>query len=300
MKRFLTRIFLFFLIIIVIDLLSGKMFDYMLKNAKGGDNARNFFINTQVDTDILIFGSSRATHHYNPFIFQDSLKMTCFNAGQDGNGAIYSYARYQLICQRYAPKLVIYDVLPMFDLTIGEDNHRYLGSLRPYYSMAGIPEVFDMVDKTEKIKMKSNLFRYNSQFLQIVNDYVHPIKSAGEKGYLPLNEKFDTMKVVKNDDVSIDFDTLKILCLNKFVKESPTTRIVFCVSPIWYGMNPQQLQPIRDICEKEGLQFVDFSNDPKYVHNNNLFRDGLHLNSKGADMFSKELINVINNERDAL
>ena len=38
--------------------------------------------------DILIFGASQAQHNYNPRIIRDSLRMSCFNAGQDGGHSI--------------------------------------------------------------------------------------------------------------------------------------------------------------------------------------------------------------------
>ena len=41
MKKYLIKIVFLFLIIIVIDIVSGKVFGYMLEHAKGGDNGRN-------------------------------------------------------------------------------------------------------------------------------------------------------------------------------------------------------------------------------------------------------------------
>ena len=36
--------------------------------------------------------------------------------------------------------------------------------------------------------------------------------------------------------------------------------------------------------------FLDFSNVPKYVHNNVYFKDGSHLNARGADEFTCDLV----------
>lgn len=65
------------------------------------------FISDEVDANILIFGSSRAAHHYVPSILSDSLDMSCYNCGMDGNGIIYGYGKLKTITARYYPKIVI-------------------------------------------------------------------------------------------------------------------------------------------------------------------------------------------------
>ena len=82
MKKFLFRIVLFFALILVVDVVVGKVFAYMVDNAKGGDNGRNNYICNTVNADVLVFGSSRAFHHYNPIIIEDYLGKSCYNCGQ--------------------------------------------------------------------------------------------------------------------------------------------------------------------------------------------------------------------------
>jgi hypothetical protein len=292
MQKFLLKTTLFFVLIAIIDVFSGKIFAYLIEHAKGGDNWRNNYICNSVNDDILIFGSSRAMHHYNPIIISDSLKLSCYNCGQDGNGVILNEARYQLILQRYKPKLLVYDVHPGFDLLVQGDNHKYFKWLKAYYDRTGIPEVFESVDSTEKYKMLSRMYRYNSNCTQIVSDYIHPIAEKGINGYIPKNIEFDTMKVRKGaieHQIPV-FDSLKISYIEKMVEESTGTKIVFVVSPYWNGTDTIPFQPIRDICKEKNIPFLDFSNNPKYVHNNTFFYDGSHLNARGADEYTKDFI----------
>lgn len=299
MQKFLLKSFLFFAIVAIIDILSGKLFAYLVEHSKGGDNWRNNYICDSVNDDILVFGSSRAFRHYNPVIFSDSLNMTCYNCGQDGNGAIFNEARYQLILQRYRPKVLIYDIFPEFDLLEGEDNHKYLKWLKAYYDRTGIPEVFESVDDTEKYKMLSQMYRYNTNCIQIISDYLHPLHSKGINGFRPLDEEFDTMKVRK-DEIKPEtpvYDSLKISYINKMIKKSIDTKIIFVVSPFWNGADTKPYQAIRDICREKNIPFIDFSNNPKYVHNNAYFRDGAHLNARGADEYTKDLIIELRNRK---
>ena len=292
MKKYIIKIAVFFLIVTILDVIAGKTFSYLVDNTKGGDNGRNNYICNEVNEDILIFGSSRALHHYNPILLSDSLGLSCYNCGQDANGSILNYGRYQLICQRYHPQILIYDVFPDFDLLAGDDNHQYLGWLRAYYERKGIPEVFESVDATEKYKMMSNMYRYNSKFIQIISDYIHPFQSDGIFGFRPYDVEMDTMKISKKPIKKKDyiFDALKISYIEKMIDESESTKFIFAVSPHWSGMDTLQFQPIKDICQKRDIPFIDFSNNPKYVHHNEFFKEGSHLNARGADEFSRDLI----------
>ena len=273
----------------------------MVSHAKGGDNGRNNYINNEVKKDILIFGSSRALHHYNPTILSDSLGLSCYNCGQDGNGIILNYGRFQLIKERYVPTLIIYDVMPLYDYMTGEDNHKYLGWLKAYYDKKGIPDLFDTVDPCEKYKMQCQMYRYNTKFIQIISDFVHPFQSKGICGYRPIFSNMDTLKISKknknekhlNNYNDVPIDSFKVQYLKKFISEMKNTKLVFINSPLWYGMDSTELKPIIEICEQSNIPFYDFANDMKYVHKNEYYKDPAHLNSKGADLFTKDLIKVL-------
>lgn len=293
MKKFIYRIIIFLTCLFVADMVAGMVFSLLVGKAKGGDNWRNNYICDKTNEDILILGSSRAIHHYNPIIISDSMGMSCYNCGQDGNGIILNYGRYDMIMQRYTPKIIIYDIQPSFDLMAGDDNHKYLKWLKAYYNRNGIPEIFESVDKTEKFKMMSNLYKYNSIFVQIIGDYLHPLQSSGQKGFRPLYGDMDKMKISKKEELeeTIHYDSLKLAYWNEFINKSKMVKLVFVISPTWNGMSPSHYKPIQEICHDRGFLFINFANDLKYMHNYAYFKDGGHLNSKGADEFTKDLIN---------
>lgn len=299
MKRFLLfllKVGLFFLALIVVDRALGKAFAYMGEHAKGGYVGHHVYVTDKTNEDILIFGSSRAIHHYNPQIITDSLGMTCYNCGQDGNGIVLFYGMWHMIKERYQPKKIIYDINTSFDLYEGESNQKYLGWLRMDYNRPGVKQVFNAVDPTEKYKMLSMLYRYNSKFMQIITDYVHPIFGIEGNGFLPLKGELDKMKVRdENTEKSTDekVDSLKLSFINKLIDETEGGDLVFVASPKWYKPNAVDYKPIIEICERRGVKFLDFSADEKYVHQNEWFKDGTHMNARGADEFTKDLINKL-------
>lgn len=293
MKKFLLRIAIFFAILVVIDRVAGYAFSYMSKHSKGGYVGHHNYITDGVHEDVLIFGSSRAIHHYNPQIIADSLGLSCYNCGQDGNGILLFYGWWQIMKEHHKPKVIIYDITSAFDLHVGEDNHKYLGWLKESYERANVREIFAAVDKTEKVKMLSQMYRYNSKFQEIAADYIHPLHVVKENGFLPLQGEVDTMRIRKDINTPAEMiqdDPMKISYMNKFIDDAEGVCLIFVASPKWYGSVTNEYSAIRSICEERGIPFMDYSNDPKYVHSNVYFKDGTHLNARGADEFTRDLI----------
>ncbi len=297
MKQFVIKLSFLSIIIIICDVVIGKTMDYVVKNITVGGRGRDNYICDKSVDDILIFGSSRAVHHYNSTMIEDSLGMSCYNCGDDGNGIILSYGRLLMIEDRHKPLIIIYDVNPSFDIE-QNDNSKYLGWLKARYERKGIAQIFKDVDKTEQYKMMSNMYRHNSTFFQNLITFLTSISNdTGDKGFRPIDGEFDKMKIDANFDINSDsienLDSLKIGYIKQFIEASKDAKLFFVVSPIWYGMNTQKTNSVKQLCKEMNIPFIDFSNNYKYVHNSNYFSDGVHLNRIGADEFTKDLISKI-------
>lgn len=292
MKRFVLKVIAFFVIISVLDIAGGLGLKWLTTHARGGFTYRDNYICDSLRTDILLSGSSRCVRHYNPQIISNSLGVSCYNSGQMGNGIILNYGRLLMINERQKPKLVIYDLHPGFDLLIGDDNHRYLTWLKGHYDRAGIADIFNSVDNTERYKMSSQLYRYNSRIIELISDYLQPLSNAKPDGFSPLKGEIDRLKIRKKSEGKrkYRFDDLKLEYINKFIQEVGADNMVFVVSPSWYGMDTLQFKPVKEICERQHIPFFDYSNDPKYVRNEIYFKDGNHMNERGANEFTKDLL----------
>ena len=289
MKKFFLKTMLFFAIIVISDISFGHFMSYAVNSIEVGGQGRDNYICNEAKEDVLVFGSSRAVHHYNSALLEDSLGMSCYNCGEDGNGIFLNYARLLMAREHHLPKIIIEDVAPGFDLE-KNDNHTYLGWLKARYDRNGIKEIFNDIDENEQYKMLSQMYRYNSKFLQNIVVFFTSISSdTGIKGYRPIDEKFDSLKIRTIKD-EWEKDSLKLKYLNKFIDISRGSKLFFVVSPMWYGMDTTKLSPLKTVCFERGIPLIDYSNNPKYVHNSKYFVDGTHLNSHGADEFTKDLI----------
>ena len=282
----------FLAIFFVIDRLAGMALNYVSTHPRGGMTAHRNYITDHTNEDILVFGSSKARYGYNPQIVTDSTGLTCFNCGEDGSGIILFYAWWKIISHRYHPKVLIYDVHPQYD-TLEGDNYECLWRLRRFYGRDDIRPLFDSVEPREKWKMLSMMYRYNSTFTELAADFIHPVNSSTPNGYVPRTGRINPNRPMEKpwyDGVALTFDSLRLACLEKLANEMGPTHLVFVSTPVYFGMNPDTYNPIRELCTKHDLLFLDYVNDPDFLMKPDFFNDRNHLSSTGADAFTRRLI----------
>ncbi len=275
------------LIVVTLDIVVGIVGVTLVNHAKGGDTKRKTYISNDVDANILIFGSSRAAHHYDPAVLEDSLELSAYNCGFDGNGIICAYGYIKMIEKRYHPKVIIYEVTPGFDLLVG-DNHKYLGQLRYFYDRGDIPDIFCNVDKKERYKMVSNMYRFNSALPQLVMDNLHPLRSDN-KGYRPLNDGKEVHEPKENlDKECYEYDSLKLYYIERLINDcTGTTTLVFTISPLYTNTSDGVLAPIQSLCAKYGVPLINHYTDSAFNNHQEYFNDASHLNVHGATEYSK-------------
>lgn len=295
MKKYLIKILVFFIAIAVLDFFFGIACQYMNDHSKGGGIKSRHYVCKESTEDVLIFGSSRAKHHYVPDIIEDSLGMSCYNTGEDGNGIILCYGFLKMITQRYSPKLIIYDVTG-FDM-YEDDNTKYLDLMKPYYHEPGIDSIFWKVNPKSRIMMLSNLYRYNTTCLRVIGNYIHPMTSY-PKGYLALNNTMDYEPNFKEGN-KVEEDTLKLHFFERFIQltKNKNIKLVCCVSPYYYKASKDisQFEPIKNLCKQYEIPFLYYGSDPTIAENKTYFSDRFHMNDYGARFYTSILMSEITN-----
>ncbi len=297
MKKYIYRIVVFLAILIVVDIIWALAFDKIESRIEIGGTGRNNYICDIVSDDIIIFGSSRAENHYNAQMMMDSLGISCYNCGESGCGITLNYGRLLLLLERHTPKLIIYELTPDYDFLKGQnDIHKGLTLLKKYRNKDGINSLFQDFDKTEPYKLLCGLYRHNSSFLQnSITYFFHLSYSSGIRGFRPIDQQLDTMKIKKDylpydSKEGYDYDSMKLKYLKKFLAKTKDIKTILVVSPMWYGQDDAVLDSIKPLCNQEDIILLNYANSPKYNHNNQFFVNGTHLNAKGADEFTRDLI----------
>jgi hypothetical protein len=295
-KKLITNLAIVIIVVLVLDFAIGRTLRYFYFKETSGFHFRTSYAMESATDEILIFGSSRANHHYVPEVLQDSLKMSLYNTGRDGNGILFQMALLQSVLKRYVPKLIILD----FFEDIGKNRKDYdrLAALLPYYrTHEEVRKTIGLRSSFEKIKLFSEIYPFNSQILSIAigNLEMNKDRFTDIKGYVPLTgELQDNIPVV--NEQKFEVDSVKLNAFREFIclaKESDT-KIVVIYSPIFrnYEKNPET-EICSRICKEENVPYWDFSKDTLFLNHNHLFRDIYHLNFTGAKIFSELIVEKI-------
>lgn len=296
---FFYRFFILFLVLAFIDLVAGNMLTHFYFKINHDENYRTTYVIERAREQILIIGSSRATHHYNPDAIGDSLKMSCYNAGRDGNFIFYYYAVLQSVVKRYKPQMIILDIAAE-DIEVKSDSYDKISTLLPYYkNHPEIRSIIELKSPFEKYKLISRIYPYNSNLLRIVLGNLDLRNKKNnelqEKGYIKAGSKWDRPLQLMSD--SNDLDTIKTHYLRLFIECCRNEGINLCIfsSPTYLKSNQEwnYVGVIREMAAAYQVPFWDYSQDPYYLCHPALFSDVHHLNVEGAEVYSQQVINDV-------
>lgn len=294
MKKLIKRIFIFFAVVALIDMAFGMSCSYLVSHAKGGSTRNHHYIAKECDKDILFFGSSRCMKHYVPMIVEDSLGMSCYNCGELNNGIVYLYGRLIMMTNRYTPKIIVYDVHSGTDI-VNSDNIQYLGWLKRYYDEPGMKDIFTMVNPTEHCKMRSQLYRNNGYFVQMLTDNIHPVSAPLYSGYCPVYETMEYDPVVTEPKQLTEWDPVKKECMIRFVElcRKKGILLVFALSPRYGAIRPECDDIIKIFAEQYHVPLIDHYADPDISMQKKYFADAIHMNHLGATEYTKRIIHEL-------
>lgn len=289
-------------ILLVVDVFVGwageKYAKWLNKKPIKRDSALvNYKLNAATP-DVAIIGSSTAICHYDPDIIHDCLMAwqgkdyDVFNMGVSNQRLTYDYYALKCLLERTTPKMVIIDVWASY---LGEEGkyERY-EAFRPYINMNNhIREMFETHGQNS-FMMKSNMYCYNTELVYLL---MAPAFRSNEKVNGFSKNKSEIAKIEKSSEkdttclypLSVnEFDSMIGLIkdhnLAAFIVLSPTLRPSDTAS--------QSYQYMKKKCEEESIPFLDYSNDEDY-YQEHLFRDDVHLNYYGAEIFTRNLMRDI-------
>jgi hypothetical protein len=305
--KFLKRLFLFLIVLIVVDYSLGFLLETAYFSQKKGQFAQTTYAVDSTKQDILIFGSSRAVRHYSPSIIGKALNMSCYNVGRDAQLIPYYAAIQEATLKRYKPKLIIVDV-NSWELSPGEGKYEKLSILLPYCRRH--PELRSYVEqgsKQERLKLWSRIYPYNSSLFVLGYNSLFPNKVASDDhGYVPLTGEMtdlmlkDHMERMKTDksELGNQIDPKALAYYTQFLSNTTKygikTYVIISPKILKEPMN-FKVQRLMDVASKfSNVKFINFSADPKYNFKYEMFADVFHLNQKGAEAFSKDLISHLN------
>jgi hypothetical protein len=289
LKRFFKKFIILIVALVIIDSVIGEVFKHYYFKQSSGLLYRTTYSINDTRAQYLVFGSSRANHHYASPIFEKKLNATFYNCGRDGSGLMYSSAVISAVIARYNPKHVIIDLNPDELCNLEEGQ---LAPLLPYYQNPAIRPYLNYNSKFEKYKLLSKMYIYNSLLTNVIvgNLAFNKSRLSDVDGYVPLDKVMDYSKRETYVEGKIINSRINLLndILDKLNKKHIPVAVV--ISPLYISFNTDlTASTIEKICQTYGnTKFFNYENDHEY-DDYKLYSDSYHLNQFGADKFSNDL-----------
>lgn len=288
-----SRVMIVFMLIFVADIVIGSVMKRFYFTQESGEGYLLTYAIDSTEADVLILGSSRAKHTYVSSVFEETLNMSCFNAGRDGTEhVLFNYAQFKAITSRYSPEILIFDIRPE-DLIYSAGEYDLLSPLMPYYKTHN--DIRDLIERRspfERLKHFSAIYPYNSLIFQIIigNLEMNKDRKPHENGYIPFRGSTLAIPLDKLETPDYPIDDFKTQILKDLMLKCQESeiRLVFIYSPTYNLVERNTYHMVLDeICEENGIEYLDFSNAPDILMNPGFFFDRTHLNDDGARYFTR-------------
>ena len=290
MKKFLFFFITITTLLIVIDFLFGYSAEtYIKKYGLRGDYQPIEHIIKKCEDEVLFIGSSVVINSLMPSVLEDSLGMSCYNAGANGQTMQYFHTILNCVLQRYTPKMIILGLRP--DELYGDGMLRY-HLLVPYYNTGynEIDSVLESKDGREKYLLKSSLYRYNTIWFRILLYHFMGGHNDNNKGFSGL-EKPIIPPYLTNSMGSQDLSEIKVRILYDIVRKCKQRGIKLVVySPPMYTKFKEKTGTVKElerICKDKRIPYYYDTQDSLFLGHQEWFYDNTHLNKYGSLEYSK-------------
>lgn len=310
--RFFSKVLIVIALVYVIDFIFGIIIGNTFKKQKAGKFAKIEYLLHSANEEVLLIGSSRTDKNYDSRIFENELKMSCYNGGIPGQGIIFLDALTSAVLERYTPEIIVFNLDPNL-LIKSNYNYDRLSELLPFYNDSKyIQQAVQHKSSLEKYKAISKLYRFNSQPINIVKNV---LKSELQyKGFRPFYEQLSPEFTAAEglnpftpikEEILIN-PTIDSVCIKSFEHllqnfKDKKNRLFIVLSPEFinrdYSIN-KSFNIAVTIIQKYNLPLIDCSILPDFIGHYELFRDYDHLNYLGAEKFSKLVCEKIKQLRD--
>lgn len=308
MKNFIKQVLLFFLPLIFLSV----VLDFLISNQLKKSNTHAFreypvwndIYSGNINADILIMGSSRAWRHIDPNVMEDSLGMTSYNLGMDGQHLPMQLWRYETFLKKnHTPKVIIYS-LDFFMLT--QSNELFnKDQFLPYLLFN-----FDAEKNLKKyigyeyFDYRLPLIRYCGASKAIfhtarISLFPNSMKKGRKKGFYAENKQwnhdFEKAKAKKkrynaiiDSSILIQFDKYLEDCKQKGIKVILVYSPEYIEGQKFVSNRVEVIRTFANLAKKYNNPFLNYSSDT-ISFQKALFYNATHLNKRGADLFSIKL-----------
>lgn len=318
LSKLIIKTALLAVVLILSDRTIGTWLEHLFYKQTHGDDYTTLYALEKAQDKIMIFGTSRASHHYNATIISEETGFKCFNAGRDEMEIPYTEALLKVILPGHRIELnnpgaylqmIILDIGP---LELSGDKQvvyeRIAAALMPFNAKY---KVFDRViakaGKLELWKTKlSKIYPYNSKIGSAFQNSYTNLGHHSEQGYEPLYKTIDTTvykkSIWKDMDKNLPVNPDYLVTLDNIIATAKANDInlVIVISPFYFYNDfskHDSYNMLKQItAQHPEVTLLDFSNDPQFTGQPLLFNDDVHLNDSGAAIYTRKVVEQLRSQ----
>lgn len=305
MKKFIVNSLLFALVLFSFLYLADAFITKGLK--KNTSNVYldwNNIFNGQINSNLIINGSSIAEVQISPYILDSILNTKSYNFGMSGFSFLMQKAKYDVYLENNEQPEIIIQIVGDGTFTKKEGLFQ-LTQFLPYLDNKTIRNTTKQYKGLDFTDYNIPLFKYSGEIETSIKgassffDYEF-LTNNRYKGYasndFEWDNKFDSFK--KDNPKGKKMITSKAMkdLFDLYINEENQkgTQIFIVFPPTYeeldkYIINRDEIiSYYRTISDKYSVIFLDYSNS-EFSKRKELFYNANHLNTKGAELFSKRL-----------
>lgn len=301
MKKFLLHITLFALLLYVLAFAADCYISKQLQALQSSPFANwNDLYQGNIQSDVLIMGSSRAFVQFNTRIIDSCLQVNSYNLGANGRPADAQILKYNIYRQQgnAKPKVILYEIYPgTLDTSNGYERIQYI----PYLKR---PSLWLKTRKLEHFNW-ADCFIPCYRFLKYKEDIKHILKKDSYytraqnklyKGYQDFDKKWDGKAYANLDSIEYPQNANTQKLFEDFLTQCKREgiNVVLVKAPFYIGATHKikDLEKINlryeDIARRHSLIMLDYTYD-SLCYDTTKFYNATHLNRAGATRFSEKL-----------
>ena len=308
MKKFIIKIFILILPVIILTYITEIIINDWLRKSNSCSNYQewNDIIESKINADIIIQGSSRAWHNVSPRYLDSIFKINSYNLGLDGYTFYMQYYRFLLYLKynkkpKYIIQMTDYEsLLSWFELYMYEQFLPYLNepiirTAIKYYTGLDYKDIYFPL-----YRYVHNNHVYRNRLFSFLNG--GSITNGKYKGFKSSDMRWDTsfanFKKKNRNGYTNPIDTMTLRLFDMFVKYcvNENIKLIFVNAPAYYESN-LMLKNRNEIDSiylyysmKYSIPYFNYSYNEICFDTLN-FYNSQHLNSTGVKKFNKVLAN---------
>ncbi|WP_226389029.1 hypothetical protein [Penaeicola halotolerans] len=263
----------------------------------------------EINAEVLIMGSSTAFVQIDPTIIEEGLGMPTYNLAMNGHRFDFQYFKLkEYLKYNQRPKMIIQVV---DYATMDSTESFFAPQFIPYLDKRAVKEKLSAYDKDYQWLNFIPLMKYKGRSREFLNGFISIFNDNGiwgsyKKGYLPRENKWNEIEFTKYLEQNpngppIKFSKYIMNDFTRFVRYCNTNEIdlVFIKFPRYHQLDEitdfSQFNSFYDqLSTMHTVKNFDFQSQ-SFIYKKKYFYNSTHLNKTGANIFSKEIVDLIKN-----